>query len=187
MIFNWRFWVAAVLTVTVFSGVGYAIAWFVVSPPAEYFRANYFEFAIPQGWHCDRAGTETLCEPPGKPPHDAIIILVAKLRNGKDNRNEYLNYLKNEKIWTDPSSDESITSEVLHFRKLTIGDYEWVDALHRNSELKGYNTRYLATVTSHLGIAISFSAYREHFEVRNIEFEKAIKTLRIYQSPSPFN
>lgn len=187
MLFNWRLWVAFALTLIVLSGVGYSIARFVVSPPEDFFRTSYFEFAIPPSWHCDRAGIETVCEPSGDPPHDAIIILAAKRRNEKDDRNNYLDYLRNNKVWTSPNDDELITSEVVYFRKTNIGGYEWIDALHRNSEVKGSDTRYLATVTSHLGLAVTFTARHERFESRNREFEASIKTLRIFQSPSAFN
>lgn len=187
MIFNWRLWIAFVMTIIILSAAGYSLSRFFISPPAEYFRASYFEFAPPQGWHCDREGSETICEPPGIPPHDAIIIFAAKIRNEKDARNEYYNYLGKSKTWSYPGEDKTTTSEVVYFKKIQIGDYEWVDALHRNSEVVNFNTRYLATVTSHLGLVVSFTARQSRFEYFTEEFEASINTLRIYQSPSAFN
>lgn len=187
MIFNWRLWVGIAVASVGLSGLGFAIAWILVSPPADFFRARYFEFALPRGWHCDIKGSETVCEPPGDPPHNAIIILAAKERNITDGRDDYLEYLKNNKTWTYQGDEEPVTSEVVYYQKANIGGYEWIDALHRNSEVKGYYTRYLVTVTSHLGLAVTFSAHSEWFQSWNREFEASIATLRIYQSPSPFN
>nr|VFJ62207.1 MAG: hypothetical protein BECKFW1821B_GA0114236_10716 [Candidatus Kentron sp. FW] len=183
---NWRFWVALIMTLAGLSGVGFAIAWLLVPPPADYFRARYFEFALPQGWHCERAGTETVCSPPGNPPQDAIIILAAKVRGGHDSRSQYFDYLGKDKTFTLPGGKQ-ITSEVIYYRKTTIGGYQWVDALHRNSEVPGFNTRYLGTVTSHLGVVVTFTARHEKFEAYNRGFETSIATLRIYQAPSVFN
>jgi hypothetical protein len=183
---NWRFWLAFTLVPASLSCIGFLIAGLIVAEPPEFFRASYFEFSLPKGWQCDREGTESICEPKGDPPFDAIIILTAKERNENDDRDDYLDHLSKPKNWVDSDGNQR-TSKTIYLRKSNIGEYEWIDGLHRNSELQNYTTRYLATVTSHLGVLVTFSARNEKYEAWNTEFEKTIKSLRIYQYPSVFN
>lgn len=53
-----------------------------------------------------------------------------------------------------------------------------------NGELRNYYTRYLATVTAHIGVLVTFSAHRSTFEERKAEFDLCVGSLRIFQSPS---
>jgi len=183
---NVRFWAALVGVAGGLSGLGLLVAQWVVPPPPHYYRTAYLEFALPAGWTSDREGAETVCMPPGKAPHKALIIMAVKPRSPRDRRDDYYEHLGKAKTLSLPDGKQ-VTSEVIHFRKVRIGGYEWVDALHRNSEVPGYSTRYLATVTSHLALAVTFTAAHGSYEAMNREFEKSIRSLRIFQSPSAFN
>ncbi len=183
---NWRFWVGLVGVAVVFSAGGMALARLLVPPLPDYFRGANFAFALPEGWVSDREGNETVCMPGGDPPHDAIIILATKLRSSDDHREDYEAFISKPRILTLPDGKE-VESEVVYARRTVIGGHEWIDALHRNSEIPGYQTRYLVTTTAQVGVAVTFSVSEESFEERNREFEEAIASLEIYQSPSPFN
>ncbi len=169
-----------------FSVGGLALARFLVPPLPEYFRGANLAFALPEGWISDREGNEIVCMPTGEPPHDAIIILATKLRSSDDHRDDYEAFISKPRILTLPDG-EQMESEVIYVRRTVIGGHKWIEALHRNSEILGYHTRYLVTTTAQVGVAVTFSVAESSFEERNRDFEKAITSLEIYQSPSPFN
>lgn len=180
----WRhplFWLAALLTLGALSAVGVLLARWLVPAPPTYHRNSYFEFALPAGWSCERAGTETVCRPPGAPPHDAIIILTAKHRGASDSLQAYLEHLSRPIPRTD--GDRQVPSRVEAARTRTIGRFEWADGLHYESELPAYFTRYLGTVTAQLGVLITFSAHRSVADERLKELERCVQSLRIHQQP----
>ena len=183
---NWRFWIGMVVTSIALSASGLAIAHWLIQPPPRYFRGANLEFALPRGWISDRIGNEIICSPPDPPPNNAMIILAAKQRSTHDNLAEYEKHLARPRPITRPDGTPAM-SEVVYVLRSHIGGYEWIDAVHRNSEINGHDTRYLATVTSHMGTAVTFTARRDFFEERNREFEESIESLKIHQSPSPFN
>jgi hypothetical protein len=178
--------VSQVLTVTVLTSVGLLIAYIAVPEPPSYHRTTYFEFALPDGWGCNRDGSETVCFPPGPGPYDATIIFAAKYRNDMDRLDAYRDHVSRPRQHTDANGSIH-TSEVISYGDRAIGEYRWIDALHLGSELRDYYTRYLATTTSHIGVLITFSAHKKNANRRLAELETCVESLRIYQSPSRYN
>jgi len=181
-----RFVAAALLVFTGLTAVGVGLAWTLVPAPLDYHRTGYFEFAMPKTWSCDLEGGETVCFPAGVTPHDSIIVLAAKWRNRQDDRQAYLVHLGTPKVITTKDGNP-ITSRVVHAREIEIGGHRWVDGLHFESEIPKFYTRYLATITSHLGVLITFSVHETAFDKRMQDLDKAVASLRIYEAPSPFN
>lgn len=181
-----KFWLALAATVILLSGVGFLISYLVVPKPLRFQRTTYFEFAVPKDWVCDLQGKETVCKPPGNEPYDAIIILAAKYRNQDDTRDAYERHLlQPQVIKLRDGSDHA--SEVVRVRRASIGNYNWVDGLHFQSEVQNYYTRYLATVTSHISVLITYSYYHKVEPKRVRELEAVVESLRIFQRPSAFN
>jgi hypothetical protein len=180
------FWLSQLLTVVLLTGAGVLIAHVVVPKPPTYQRTTYFEFALPPGWGCEREGTETVCRPDGPPPHDAIIIFTAKIRNAEDNLAAYKDHVSKPQKRTERDGVEH-TSEVIRYNERAIGEYHWIDALHLGSEAANYYTRYLATTTAQIGMLITFSAHKSVLEERTKEFKACVESLRIHQSPSRYN
>lgn len=183
ILLNWRFWISLIASLGALTGVGLLIANLIVQPPPEYFRSTYFEFALPHEWTIERHGDEAVCVPPGEGTADAIIILAAKERSGDDNIEQYREHLEKPRPLIPPEG-EPLESKVIYVREIVIGDHQWIDALHFESEVPGFYTRYLATITSHLGLAATFTAGKDVFDERNEEFESSIESLEIYQSPA---
>jgi len=181
-----RFAAAFVASFASLSACGLLIAWALVPAPPTYFRTSYFELALPPGWRCEREGTEHVCAPATPPPHEAIIILAAKLRNQNDNREAYTRHLLQPREFT-AKDGTAIRSDIVHVRELRIGSFTWVDGLHFQSEVPNYYTRYLATGTAQIGVLITFSAHRDSFEAQSPKLEAAIRSMTIYQAPSVFN
>lgn len=180
------FWISCILTAFCLSGFGLAIAAILVTDPPTYYRTRFLEFSLPNAWDCDREGTETVCVPPGLEPHKAIIIFAAKYRGIDDSLQAYTQHLETPRVIA-MENEVPVYSKVQYVRRAFIGGREWVDGLHIGSEVPGYNTRYLAGVTSHLGILVTFSAHVDNFEKYNTDFERSITNLVTQQTASPFD
>ncbi len=179
------FWVASILTAAALAAIGMLLAYTLVERPPVYHRNGYFEFALPAGWRCRHEGTETTCRPSGDGPSDSLIILTAKYRNDDDNLDAYLAHLAEGRRWRDDVSGRQIAARVDSNRIRDIGHYRWVDAVHFESEVPNYYTRYLATVTTHIGVVITFSTHQRVAEQRFAEIDRCVESLRIFQSPAP--
>jgi hypothetical protein len=147
---------------------------------AKTFSSQFSEFELPTGWDCALEGSEWVCQSEDKDrKKEAIIILAAKYRGDQDSLDLYQAYLKAPKSFTLPGGKTQI-SEPKSVSIKTINDQRWVDSLHLASEVPGFYTRYLATVKGDLGIAVTFSVAKDHYDAYNDIFEKVIATLRVF-------
>ena len=155
---------------------------------ADKFTSQFTEFELPNGWNCALEGSEWVCQSENKDrKKEAIIILAAKFRGEQDSLDVYQAYLKEPKSFQLPGGKSQVSEpKSLSVRK--INDQQWVDALHLASEVPGFYTRYLATVKDNLGIAITFSVAKDHYDSYQEVFEKIIATLRVFdqQTSSEF-
>lgn len=157
---------------------------------AKRFTSQYCEFELPPGWECALEGTEWVCQSTNKDrKKEAIIILAAKIRGGQDSLAQYQAYLKKAKTFTLPGGKTQV-SEAKYTKMNRINDQAWVDSLHMASEVPGFYTRYMATVKEDLGIAVTFSVAKDHYEAYQNLFEKIIQTLKVFRQknirPSDF-
>ena len=72
-----------------------------------------------------------------------------------------------------------MTSKPVSEQAVTIDGREWVDAVQENSEVKGYTTRYLATVTERLAVLVTFSARKELFAEFKKEIQPVVEQLKV--------
>lgn len=180
-----RFWIAFVAVFALLSAAGIALSRVVVPAPSVYHRTSFLEFPLPEGWSCDRQGTETVCSPIGQRPVSAIIIFTVKWRGPDDGWTQYLDHVRQPQR---PSFDpDAALSEVMSAGETVLDGRRWVDARHRNSEIKGYETRYLATITSNLGVLVTYSIHRDHIETYEAALDAAVRGLVIYEQPSVLN
>ena len=68
-----------------------------------------------------------------------------------------------------------------------MGDRTWIDGLHFGSEVPGYYTRYLGTVTAHLGILVTYSIHADNFERYDVLFSESVARLMTQQRASAFD
>lgn len=127
---------------------------------------------LDSSWRCTNEGDTTTCRQ-AMPPADLAkaIIWTAKRAGPEDSLERYRERLS------------SVIKQKVHFRQListpvsnrtvTIDGQEWVDAVQINSELRNFNTRYLATVKNGTAILITFTARKEAFA----DFQKEIQPL----------
>jgi hypothetical protein len=144
------------------------------------FSSQFSEFELPNGWDCALEGSEWVCQSENKDrKKEAIIILAAKYRGEQDSLDQYQAYLKAAKSFSLPGGKTQI-SEAKAVSIREINGQRWVDALHLASEVPGFYTRYLATVKDSLGIAVTFSVAKDHYDSYQDIFEKIIATLKVF-------
>lgn len=147
---------------------------------AKTFSSQFSEFELPNGWECALEGSEWVCQSENKDrKKEAIIILAAKYRGEQDSLDQYQAYLKAAKTFSLPGGKTQV-SEAKSVTVREINGQRWVDALHLASEVPGFYTRYLATVKDTLGIAITFSVAKDHYDSYQDIFEKIIATLKVF-------
>lgn len=147
---------------------------------AKAFTTQFSEFELPNGWDCALEGSEWVCQSENKDrKKEAIIILAAKYRGEQDSLDQYQLYLKAPKAFTLPGGKTQI-SEAKSVSLREINGQKWVDSLHLASEVPGFYTRYLATVKDSLGIAVTFSVAKDHYDAYQDIFEKIIATLKVF-------
>jgi hypothetical protein len=144
------------------------------------FSSQFSEFELPNGWECALEGSEWVCQSENKDrKKEAIIILAAKYRGEQDSLDQYQAYLKQAKSFSLPGGKTQI-SEAKSVTVREINNQRWVDSLHLASEVPGFYTRYLATVKDSLGIAVTFSVAKDHYDTYQDIFEKIIATLKVF-------
>ena len=147
---------------------------------AKTFTSQFSEFELPNGWECALEGSEWVCQSDNKDrKKEAIIILAAKYRGEQDDLDKYQAYLKAPKTFSLPGGKTQVSeSKAVSIRE--INGQRWVDSLHLASEVPGFYTRYLATVKDSLGIAVTFSVSKDHYDSYQDIFDKIIVTLKVF-------
>ena len=152
---------------------------------AQTFKNDYVSFEIPDTWKCKPFGTNWVCHDELQESKvEALITSTAKIAGSLDTREQYLNYLKQEKNWR-TNEQEPVTSQKLtEAKEVFINKYPWVDGIHKNSEVKSYISRYVGTVccedsSSKLGILIVLSAHEDHYTKYSPLFIKAVNSLKL--------
>lgn len=148
---------------------------------AKRFANGYTEFELPPGWQCIIEGSEWVCQSEdAERKKEAIIILAAKKRGAQDTLSEYQAYLKQTKTYQLPGAKMQ-RSEPKAVKTKNINGQTWVDALHLASEVPGFYTRYLATVKSDIGVAITFSVTKSLYNAYKGIFDNVIASIRIFR------
>ena len=161
---------------------------FSQSAQASKFANQFVEFELPSGWVCLLEGAEWVCQnqQDAAKKKEAIIVLAAKIQGDQDTLDQYLNYLKNPKAYTSPQG-KAVTSEVRYAQNKTIGDQSWVDALHLESEISGFYTRYLATVKDGIGVLVTYSVNKNKYQEYSAMFDAMVKSLKAFRRDGGLN
>lgn len=148
---------------------------------AKRFTSQYCEFELPADWECALEGSEWVCQSTNKDRmKEAIIIMAAKIRGADDSLDKYQDHLKKQKTFKLPGGGTQV-SEKKWAKLTTINSHRWIDALHFASEVPGFYTRYLATVKEDIGVVITFSMGKDHYQAYQGVFDKMIASLRVFR------
>ena len=164
------------------------ISTFAPKAHASKFANQFVEFELPSGWVCILEGAEWVCQnqQDANKKKDAIIVLAAKIQGDQDSLDQYIGYLKNPKSYTTPQGKQ-VTSEVRYAQNKSIGEQSWVDALHLESEISGFYTRYLATVKDGIGILVTYSVNKNKYQEYTAMFETMVKSLKAFRRDGGLN
>ncbi len=149
---------------------------------AKPYTSNFLEFELPNGWDCSIEGSEYVCQSTNdRRKKEAIIIFAAKHRGKQDDLIQYKAYLEQAKTFKLPGGKTQISEpSYTRMKKIQGQGHNWVDSLHLSSEVPGFYTRYLATVKGELGVAVTFSVAKEHYQTYKPIFDKIIETMQVF-------
>ncbi len=150
---------------------------------ARTFKNAYISFEILDTWKCTLEQTEWVCraEDPQE-AKEAVIILTAKEKGPTDSFAQYESHM-NSSINTITKAGVSLTSTIVYkSQQNRYNDQPWLDSLHRDSEVKNYFTRYLATIKDQIAILVTFSVHNKFYAKHSGHFNNTIKSLRVIAS-----
>jgi len=154
---------------------------------AAKFANQFAEFELPPQWQCNLEGAEWVCQSTNDAKkRDAIIVLAAKLKGDQDSLDQYLTYLKGAKTYTSVQG-KPVKSEPKYAKTVTLNSHPWVDALHLESEIPGFYTRYLATVKQDIGVLVTYSINKNKYQQYLEDFDNMVKTLKVFRKPGGIN
>lgn len=164
-----------------------ALAISITSANAAKFSNQFSEFELPPGWSCNLEVAEWVCQNtnPAK-SKEAIIVLAAKLKGDQDSLDQYLTYLKATKSFTSVTG-KAMKSEPKYAKTLNVNGHPWVDALHMESEIPGFYTRYLATVKDDIGILVTYSIAKNKYQDYLKDFDNMVNTLKVFRKAGGIN
>ncbi len=152
---------------------------FSASVLAKKYENDYIKMLIPDTWACHVQENSWIChEPTSKKQIDAIYVLNAKLPGPEDNHKSFGVQLRRTKTIKD-ASGQLVQSELLTQKEVMVNGVKWNYAFHKNSEVYGFYTQYMATVDKGLSILISLSAEENMFDEVKEVFLRTIKSLNV--------
>jgi hypothetical protein len=151
------------------------------------FANQFTEFELPPGWTCNLEVAEWVCQSadPVK-KKEAIIVLAAKLKGDQDSIDQYLSYLKATKSFTSVAG-KAMKSEPKYAKTVNVNGQAWVDALHLESEIPGFFTRYFATVKDDIGVLVTYSVAKGKYADYLKDFDNMVNTLKVFRKPGGIN
>ncbi len=154
---------------------------------AAKFGNQFSEFELPPGWGCNLEGAEWVCQSTDDTKKkEAIIVLAAKLKGDQDSIDQYLAYLKATKTFTSVAG-KPMKSEPKYAKTVNLNGHAWVDALHLESEIPGFYTRYLATVKDDIGVLVTYSISKTKYQDYLQDFENMVRTLKVFRKAGGIN
>ncbi|HRK03011.1 MAG TPA: hypothetical protein PLH57_10135 [Oligoflexia bacterium] len=148
---------------------------------ARKFTNQFVEFELPLKWDCVLEGAEWVCQSTDENKRkDAIVVLAAKLKGDQDNLEKYQEYLGKPRQFTPPSG-KTVTSQPKYNRISQINSHSWVDALHMESEIPNFYTRYLATVKQDIGVLVTYSINKSKYQDYQTQFDELVKSIRVFR------
>jgi hypothetical protein len=145
---------------------------------AQVFKNQFIQFNLPDTWECRVEGTEWVCQSSNpRIRKESIIIFAAKVAGDQDTLESYHSYLKTSRE-TQGLDDKPIKSEVTYARKKDIQGHTWIDAIHKNSEIPGFITRYLATTYQGIAILVTYSVLEPRYATYSNLFTRMIDSLK---------
>ncbi len=147
---------------------------------ARTFKNAYISFEMIDSWSCKLEQTEWVCRSEDQQEsREAVIILTAKERGVTDTFPQYFDHLNKPMTLNLKSGGTMPSTITIPPKEVTINDQIWLDALHVNSEVQNYYTRYLATIKDDIAILVTFSVHNKFYAKHSSHFLNTVKSLRV--------
>ena len=137
------------------------------------------ELHTDSSWRCTHESPTTTTCRPTMPPADLekAIIWTAKQAGPEDTMDQYrerMGRVIKQKVHFRELISKPVSNEVV-----AINGQDWVDAVQINSEIRNFNTRYLATVKNGVAILVTFTARKEVFADFQKEIQPIVDQLKV--------
>jgi|GEM_PF-5148401 len=144
---------------------------------------RFVEFQVPASFQCSLANDTFLCQSgDSQRRRDAFITVVAQNAvAGLDEIAVYKAHLEKPRSF-ESLSGEQLVSEPKYSRQRELFGHPWVEAIHVNSELPDFVTRYFATRSGELGVLIGISVRRDKYQENFREFEAVADSVKVFGS-----
>ncbi|MBI3554960.1 MAG: hypothetical protein HY074_01700 [Deltaproteobacteria bacterium] len=156
------------------------------SVQADVFKAKWIEINLPAGWSCvQKRGVEWVCASHDKSAaHDAYWVLAAKPKETEDTLESYRDKLRQSRVSLG-AGGKRVTTEPSYVKELELGGAKWVDVLHTDSELRGYLTRYVATVLPDLGVVVTYTILKAKYTQYSTQFDQILMGMKVTNVKDP--
>lgn len=148
-------------------------------------ESEYISFEIPDSWNCKAFGQNWVCHDKYQERKvEALITVTAKIAGSFDTRENYMEYLNQEKSWFTRTKEQITSTKLIESKLIYPNKFPWAEGIHKNSEIKSYISRYVGTVcckdsSSKLGILVVLSAHEDHWKKYAPIFLTAINSLSV--------
>ncbi len=135
------------------------------------FQTSFVKVELPTSWSCKNEFGQSLCRSSiNSEAREAYLTIKAKLSSNQDSLENYLTILNNPKTFIDNESKVGL-SKVYSCSRTNLNGIEWVQALHLNSEVKNYFSKYFVTTKGDLSLSVEFSFHQS----KNSKYAKIIE------------
>lgn len=149
------------------------------------FENSFLKMNLPPGWSCisNTSGTTWICQSADeKVKSDSMIVLASRPAQippqGTDSLEHFSAALSSPKKSED-AEGKPLISTVQFNGRLKMSGLEWIDSTHSNSELKGFHTRYLMTVSEGNAVGLTLSVHSPKLAEYRSVFEEIIKSVEL--------
>lgn len=174
------FALAFLAAAALFAGLAALTRAMLFQPPPERYYTRGFSFEYPAGWLCIEAQAEVDCHSPEK-VNDSILIVSTKTLDARDTMEIYRDKLSH-------PMENAYLSELhpvmLSHGDVTLGGQLWTEGTQHESEVRGYDTRYLATITGATAVLLTFSCHQSVCGKMQPEIDRVAASLRVVGATS---
>ena len=146
------------------------VACFVSSAQAKPEKVGIVTTDLGSGFSCSLEGAELVCQKTSSEiPAPVTIVITSRTRTSDESIATFKKHLSRPREFSTADGGK-VSSEVKSVKTDKIGEHFWIDALHFQSEVPGFYTRYYATIVGKNSIVATFTMKKELFE----SFDKTV-------------
>lgn len=172
----------------IYNSKSFFISFFILIPQIllsadKNFKNAYISFNMKDTWSCHQENSEFICRSTDPTEaKEAVIILTAKEIGPADTFEAYNEHLSKPINTTTKSGAPLISNVSMPPQIRSYDSQKWIDALHLNSEVKNYYTRYLATIKDKIAVLVTFSAHNNYYTKYSNQFTSTIQSIRLAET-----